>query len=130
MQSDPAPAIAPDAICTKKNLKKFSLGVEGGEHFLEGVFERKVESLSGEISDDVGEISSPESEHTLFPVDTNEAINDSGVSRNFSTSDSGIGILGLDDEFYSLDGGGDGLGDSTTEASKGEINQEVLHSIG
>jgi len=113
----------------QKEFKKFCLGVEGGKHFLEGVLEGKVESLSGEISDDIGEISTPESKKTLFLVDTSEAINDSSVSRNLSTSDSGVGILGLDNEFYSLDWSCDGFGDGTTETTKTEIDKEVFNVI-
>ena len=40
------------------------------------VFEREVESLSWEITDDVGKVTSPEGSETLFSVHTDKAVTD------------------------------------------------------
>jgi hypothetical protein len=56
-----------------------SLGVEWAENLLVGILECEVESLSGEVSDDVGQVSSPEGKETLLSVNSLDAINDTLV---------------------------------------------------
>jgi len=109
----------------QEEFTKFSLRIVRREHFLECILEGKVESLGREVSDDIGKISSPESEQSLLLIDSNEAVGDSGVTRDFTTSDPRVGILSLDDKLDSLDWGSDSLCDGTTDTTKGEVNKEV-----
>jgi len=46
---------------------------------LEIILEGEVERLRGEVSEDVGQVSSPESEDTLGPDHAGEAVDDAGV---------------------------------------------------
>ena len=43
-------------------------------------FECKVESLCGEVADDIDHIATPEGEEPLFLVDTGEAVNHSFIT--------------------------------------------------
>ena len=61
--------------------------------YLDGVLEGKVECLGGEITDDVGEVSSPESTHALLGIYAGEAVADTGVTRHFTRLDHRISIL-------------------------------------
>lgn len=63
-----------------EELKGISLGVVWAEDLLVGILEGEVEGLSGEVSDDIGEVSSPERGEALLSVDSLEAINDTLVS--------------------------------------------------
>jgi hypothetical protein len=92
---------------------ELGLGVVAREEGLDGVLEGKVEGLGGEITDDVGKVSTPEGHNSLFSSDTGEAVDDSGVTRNLSRTDTRVGILGLDDELDTLNGGSEGLGNSS-----------------
>ena len=49
------------------------------EHGLVGVTEREVESLSGEVTDDVGSVTTPERQDTLLLGSTAEALDDTVV---------------------------------------------------
>jgi len=51
---------------TKEELPEFGLGVVWAENLLVSVLKGEVKGLSGEISDDVSEITSPESRNTFF----------------------------------------------------------------
>lgn len=50
-----------------------------GEHGLEGVTEGEVQGLGGEVTDDVGSVTSPQGNNTLGGGGTLEAVNDTGV---------------------------------------------------
>ena len=69
------------------------LGGISREHSLDCVLEGKVECLGGEITDDVGEVSSPESTHALLGIYAGEAVADTGVTRHFTRLDHRISIL-------------------------------------
>jgi len=56
---------------TKEELPEFGLGVVGAENLLVGILEGEVKGLSGEISDDVSEVTSPESRNTFFLGNSN-----------------------------------------------------------
>jgi len=96
-------------------------GIVLGEDTLQGVLERQVEGLLGEVSHNVGTISSPEGGETLLSGNTSEAVSHSGVTGNLSRDNLGVSILGLDEELNTLDGSGSGLGNSTNETTNTEI---------
>jgi hypothetical protein len=106
------------------------LGVVLGEQHLDGILEGEVESLGGEISDHVGEVTSPESLDALLGSHTGEAITDASVSLDLTGADHGVGVLGLDDEFHALDRGGGGLGDGAGDTTGGEVGGKGLHGGG
>ena len=79
------------------------------EESLDGVLEGKVEGLGGEITNNVGEISTPESIETLLLVHPNEAVHNASVARHLSALDKRVGILRLDDELDTFDRSSGGL---------------------
>lgn len=87
-----------------------------GEHRLEGVAESEVQSLGGEVTDDVGGVTSPEGDDTLGGGGTLEAVTDTGVLAVKTASLKHL-ILVLDEELDTLNGGSsslrDGSGDTT-----------------
>jgi len=106
-----------------EELPEISLGVEGTENLLIGVLESKVKSLSGEISDDVSEVTSPESRKAFFLGNSHHTINDTLVF--LITRDLGVGILGLEKELNSFNWSDSSLGDGSRDTSKHEIQSEV-----
>lgn len=96
-----------------------------GENSLDGILEGKVESLGGEVSDDVGQVSTPESSNSLLGSDTGEAVNNTSVSGNLSRHNLGVGILSLDQKLDTLNGGGGGLGDGTGHTSGQKVDDEI-----
>jgi len=78
---------------------------------LDGVFEGKVESLGWEVSEDVGQVTSPERGDTLGGQGSLGAIHDAGVWLVKSTLLDHL-ILVLDEKLDSLDRGGGRLGDT------------------
>ena len=83
-----------------------------GEHRLVGVTEGEVQSLSREVTDDVGGVTSPEGDDTLGSGGTAETVANTGVLAVETASLKHL-ILVLDEELNTLDGGGSGLGDSS-----------------
>lgn len=75
----------------------------------------------GEVSHNVGTISSPESRDTLLGRDTSEAVEHTFVSLDLSGDNFGVSILSLDKELNTLDGGSEGLGDSSDGTADAEI---------
>jgi len=106
---------------TDKELPEFSLGVIRAENLLVGILESEVQSLSGEVSDDVSEVTSPESADTFFLGDSGQAIDDTSVLLG----ELGIGILSLEEELNSFDGGDSGLGDGSRDTTQSEIEHKV-----
>jgi len=85
---------------THEELNRLFLGVIRAEDGLVSILASEVESLSGEITNDVGKVTSPEGSKTLFLHDTGEAVTNTVVShfrRNIR-----VGILNLEEEFDSL----------------------------
>lgn len=100
---------------THEELEWLSLGVVRIEDLLILILASEVESLSGEITDDVGEVTSPESTETLFLQDTAEAVTEAIVfliSRHI-----GVSILDLKEELDSLNRGNDGLRDGSRDTT-------------
>jgi hypothetical protein len=82
--------------------------------------------LGGEISDDVGQVTSVEGSDTFFLEDSGETVGDTGVSGDFSGLDLGVGVLGLQQQFHSLDGGNGGFGHSGGDTTGKEVNSEAF----
>jgi len=104
---------------------ELSLGAVLGEHGFDGILEGQVESLGGEITDAVGKVTGPVSLDTLFLTDAGKAVDDTGVTFDFTRLDLGVGILSLDDQLDTLDRSSDRLGDGTSGTAEGEILQEI-----
>lgn len=83
------------------------LGVEWAEPLLEVILEGEVHGLSGEISDNVGQVSSPERSETLLLVDSREAITNSLVL--VLSSHVFVGVLNLEEHLNSLNRSDDSL---------------------
>lgn len=83
-----------------EELAWLGLWVVWAEDLLVGVLEGEVEGLSWEVSDDVGQVSSPERGSSLLGLDSSEAVADTGVFVLWS--DGGRGVLDLKKKFYSL----------------------------
>jgi len=110
-----------------EELEEFCVLVSPGEHGLDGILEGKVEGLGGEVTDDVGQVSTPEGTDTLLGGDSGEAVHDTGVSLDLSRNDLGVGILGLDKKLHTLDGSSGGLGDSAGNTAGHKVDEEISH---
>jgi len=108
---------------TEEEFPEISSGVVGAEDLLVCVLESEVKGLSGEISDDVSEISSPESADTFFLGDSHHAVNNTLVLH--VASDLSVSILGLEEELDSFNGGNSSLGDSSRDTTQQEVKCEV-----
>ena len=108
-----------------EELGKFGVLVGLGEHGLDGVLEGEVEGLGGEVTDDVGQVTTPEGTDALLGGNAAEAVYDTGVSGDLSADNLGVGILGLDEELNTLDGSGARLGDGTGHATGDEVEKEI-----
>lgn len=96
-----------------------------GEHGLVGVTEGEVQSLSREVTDDVGGVTSPEGNNTLGGSGTLEAVANTGV---LAVKTAGLKhlILVLDKELNTLNGGGSSLGDGSGNTTHQEVDDEAL----
>ena len=96
-----------------------------GEHGLVGVTEGKVQSLSREVTDDVGGVTSPEGDDTLGGSGTLETVANAGV---LAVKTAGLKhlILVLDKELNTLNGGGSSLGDGSGNTTHQEVDDEAL----
>ena len=96
-----------------------------GEHGLVGVTEGEVQSLSREVTDDVGGVTSPEGDDTLGGSGTLETVANAGV---LAVKTAGLKhlILVLDKELNTLNGGGSSLGDGSGNTTHQEVDDEAL----
>ena len=94
------------------------------EDSLVKVFEREVESLSWEITDDVGKVTSPESSGTLFSVHTSKAVTNTIIP--LVSWDIFDVVLHLKEKLNSLNWGNNSLGDSSRDTTEKEIGCEIL----
>jgi hypothetical protein len=108
-----------------EKLEKFGVLVRLREHGLDGVLEGEVEGLRGEVADDVRHVAAPEGLDALLPRDAGEAVHDAGVAGHLPADDLRVGVLRLDEELHSLDGGRAGLGDGAGHAPGHEVDQEI-----
>ena len=77
--------------------------------------------MSGEVSDDVSEVTSPESADTFFLGDSGQTVDDTSVLLG----ELGVSVLSLEKELDSFDGGDGSLGDSGRDTTQGEIEHKV-----
>lgn len=98
------------------------------EKRLEEVLEGKVESLGGEVTDDVSSVTTPEGDKTLLLVSANEAVANALV-RGGETALLDHLILVLDEELDSLNGGSSSLGDSGGDTTHEEISGEATERL-
>ncbi len=73
--------------------------------------------LGREISDDICQVTTPEGCYTLLLCDTCKAVHNATVTFNFSTANTGVGILCLDDQLNTLDGSCASLCNGTRHAA-------------
>lgn len=92
------------------------------EHLLVLVLEGEVERLGGEISDDVGEVTTPEGEETLLLGNADEGIDDTLVA--LVSGDLFADVLDLEQQLDTLDGSDGGLGDRGGDTASEEIFRE------
>lgn len=105
---------------TKEEHTGLSLGVIGAEPLLISILASEVESLSGEIPDNIGHVTSPESGDTLLGLNSVDAIHDtivSLISRNV-----GVSVLYLKKELDSFNRGNNGLGDGGGNTTDQEVD--------
>jgi len=95
------------------------------EHGLEVILESEVQSLGGEVTDDVGGVTSPEGLDTLISNDTLEAVSDALVGVGETAGLEHL-ILVLEEKLDTLNGGSSGLGDGGGNTSHEEIGGESL----
>ena len=112
-----------------EELGEFLFLISLGENILDHILEGKVEGLGREVTKNVGEVSTPESSHTLLSGHTSEAITYTRITLDLARHDVGVGILSLDDQLDTLDGGSASLGDSAADATSGEILQKGHSSV-
>ena len=96
-----------------------------GEHGLVGIAESEVQGLGGEVTDDVGSVTSPERDDTLIGSGALEAVGDTGVLVGETTGLKHL-ILVLDEELNTLDGGSSGLRDGGGDTTHQEVDNEAL----
>jgi len=101
---------------------EISLWVEWVQVFLVGVLEGEVKGLGWEISDDIGQVSSPEGGETFFLWNSDEDISDTLV---LPASELVVGVLGLKKQFNSFNWSDGSLGDGGRDTSEHEIQSEV-----
>lgn len=92
------------------------------EHLFVDIFESKVQSLGGEITDDIGQVSSPESSGSLFLGDADESINNTFVL--LVGGDLFRGMLHLEEQFDTFDGSYGCFGNSGRHTTGDEIFSE------
>jgi hypothetical protein len=110
-----------------EELEEFSVLVGLGEHGLDGVLEGKVEGLGREITDNVGQVSTPESLNSLLGSDASETVNNTGVSGNLSRDNLGVGILSLDKKLNTLNRGRSSLSDGSRDTTGQKVDDEIRH---
>lgn len=96
-----------------------------GEEGLDGVLEGEVEGLGGEVTDDVGQVATPEGADALLGGNAGEAVDDAGVTGDLAGDNLGVSILGLDEELDTLDGSSAGLGDGARDTAGKEVEKEI-----
>lgn len=92
------------------------------EHLLVLVLEGEVQRLGGEVTDDVGEVTTPEGQETLLPGNADEGIDDTLVA--LVSGDLFADMLNLEQQLDTLDGRDGCLGDSGGDTASDEIFRE------
>ena len=113
----------------KEELTELGLFVVLGEDSLDDILKGEVEGLGREVTDHVGEVTSPEGTDTLLGGNATEAISNTSVTLDLTGLDQGVSILGLDDKLDTLNRGGTGLGHGTGDTTSGKVLKEGSHSV-
>jgi len=108
----------------QEEFAEVSLLVKLGEEVLDDILEGEVERLGREVTENVHEVTTPESGNALLRSNTGEAVDDSGVTLDLAGADQRIGILSLDDQLDTLDRSSGSLGNGTGDTSGGEVRHE------
>jgi len=98
-------------------------GLWASKHGLDGVLEGKVERLRWEVSEHVGQVTSPEWDDSLGFEDSGSAVDDASV-RLVETALLDHLVLVLDEELDALDGRGGGLRDTGGDAREHKVFKE------
>ena len=101
------------------------LWVVWAEYFLVVVLAGEVEGSSWEVTDDVGEATSPEGASTLLGDDSAEAMSISDTIKSVFDGDVLVCILDLQQELDSLDWSNEGLGNGGEHTSNHEVSKEA-----
>merc|ERR1719309_1582021 len=96
--------------------------LRGGEDGLDAVLEGEVERLGGEVSDDIGQVATPQGVDSFRCENPLETVDDS-IVRPVQTSLLDHLILVLDEQLDALNWSSSSLGDSSSHTSQ----HEVLH---
>ena len=75
-------------------------------------------SLGGEVADDVGQVTAPESGDTLLGGDAREAVHDARVALHLAGANLRVGVLRLDDELNALNRGRHRLRDTVKDKER------------
>jgi hypothetical protein len=100
-----------------EELAELCLPVSLGEKVLDDVLEGEVKGLGREVTNHVGEVSTPEGTNALLGGHTGEAVADTSVTGHLTGDDHRVGVLGLDDELHTLDRSSGGLRDGSRDAT-------------
>lgn len=92
------------------------------EELLVLVLEGEVQGLGRKVTDDIGQVTTPERVETLFLGHADEAVHDALVL--VFRLDLRGSSLHLQEQLHTLDGGNDGLGDTASHTTGGQIEQE------
>merc|ERR1719154_774204 len=95
----------------------------GGKGGLDGVLEGEVQGLRGEVSEHIGQVTSPEGVDSLSLEDPGGAVNDPSV-RLVQTPLLDHLVVVLNQQLYSLNGSSGSLGDSGSNSSQHEVLSE------
>jgi len=98
------------------------------EQGLEVVLEGKVQSLGGEVTDNVGRVTTPERNQALVRIGASEAVDDALVWVRETTLLDHL-ILVLDEELDTLDGGRRGLGDGRRDTTHHKVDRKVARRL-
>ena len=108
-----------------EELAELLLRVVLREEALDGVLERKVECLRGEVPDDVHGVAAPERHEALLARHAREAVDDAGVPRDLARNDLRVGVLRLDQQLHPLDRSGRRLCHRAGDAARAEVDEEL-----
>ena len=109
---------------TNEEHTRLGLWVVWAEPLLVEIFTGEVQGLGWEVTNDVGQVSSPERSETLLGDDSLEAVSNTIIS--LISWDVLVSILDLEQKLDSLDWGDGSLGDGGGNTTDHEIDEEVL----
>mmetsp|Transcript_6447 Transcript_6447/g.13711 ORF Transcript_6447/g.13711 Transcript_6447/m.13711 type:complete len:316 (+) Transcript_6447:58-1005(+) len=106
-------------------LAEFGVLVVLREHSLDSILECQVKGGGRNVSDAIGEVSTPQRTRSEFADMTLESISHTGVSLHFTRDDTRVRVLVLDGELDLLQRRGERLGDGTGDTSGSQVDKGV-----